>query len=367
MDKEFAVTSETDSRGFAVRDRRTKNRYFIDNAIIRDYGKILGPYGLAVYMALCLHADSYTQDCFPSHKYIADEIGCGARKVREMVHALEDLGLIKVEARFDSETHKQTSNLYFLLPVPPLASPATPPGTTDTRPGYPTCRRTIPNEQSPMNNPQSPPSAVEWSASPTLEDVEEPERERVHPLSEQESPLEYFERGGHVIPERGYEFREVEIPLPSPDPIEITITPAARGEFTCPNCEVQSNVDEVDRKASTCPECGSQLCIILEGDHSDKILRKPKKVATKAAYSIVDPPHVWACTSRRQMRDLKRRLEKDRTLMRRKLLYFKRLWGQGKCRTEDIVQKAIRAFDTERRKLPLVEDPNEHTLPIVDY
>ncbi len=99
-----------------IRDERTDARFFVDNAVVFDYGQDLGPYGLAVYVALCAHAKRSTQACFPSHATLAREIGCGVAKVKEALGELRDLGLISITPRIGKEG--QGSNIYTLLNVP---------------------------------------------------------------------------------------------------------------------------------------------------------------------------------------------------------------------------------------------------------
>jgi len=113
-----------------VRDARTEKRFFVDNVIIRGYGPLLGVYGISVYAALCMHANLQTQQGFPAHRTIAEQIGCSIGKVKGAIRQLEKLNLIQVEARFDPETERRTSNLYTIL------DPPVPPVTTDTLPSY---------------------------------------------------------------------------------------------------------------------------------------------------------------------------------------------------------------------------------------
>ena len=35
-----------------VRDNRTQNRFFVDNTVVRDYGALIGVYGIEEYNAL---------------------------------------------------------------------------------------------------------------------------------------------------------------------------------------------------------------------------------------------------------------------------------------------------------------------------
>ena len=93
---------------FNIRDRRGNKRYFIDNILLRGgWGKAIGPYGIAVYNALCIHADADSQDCWPSHQTIADLTGMSRRQVVREVAKLEAYNIIasKPSENYDSKTY----------------------------------------------------------------------------------------------------------------------------------------------------------------------------------------------------------------------------------------------------------------------
>jgi hypothetical protein len=79
---------------FRVRDRRTERRYFVDNVIIRGYGWIIGPIGIAVYNGLCLYVGADVQDCWSSHQTFADLIGASKSAVKRYLKLLRDLLLV---------------------------------------------------------------------------------------------------------------------------------------------------------------------------------------------------------------------------------------------------------------------------------
>jgi hypothetical protein len=105
--------------GHKIRDRRTENRYFVDNVILDEYGEKLGPYGLAVYMALCRFADLDDQDCYPTHETIAKRTGMARTTVLAKLKELRELRLVTWEKRQRSDGGN-TSNIYYLLD-PPVA------------------------------------------------------------------------------------------------------------------------------------------------------------------------------------------------------------------------------------------------------
>lgn len=112
----------------SLRDRREANWFWASRDIVYKDGKKLGPYGIAVYMSLCAHANDQGK-AWPSLSTLAEEIGCGERKVREVLRELETLKWIKSEPKY-REDGSQMSNEYSLLPSPH----ATPPARKDTAP-----------------------------------------------------------------------------------------------------------------------------------------------------------------------------------------------------------------------------------------
>jgi len=97
------------TRTFNVRDKRCSKRYFIDNALLRGgWGKEIGPYGLAVYNALAIHANVDTQDAWPSHNLIAKLTGMSRPTVTKAISALEAFNIIAV----DRSGH---NHIYFLV------------------------------------------------------------------------------------------------------------------------------------------------------------------------------------------------------------------------------------------------------------
>ena len=98
-----------------IRDARAGDRYFIDNALLRSgLGARIGPYGIAVYNALALHAHGSTQDCWPSYATIAEMTGMSRRHVISKIAQLQELGLVAKETRV-AEDGLQQSNVYVLL------------------------------------------------------------------------------------------------------------------------------------------------------------------------------------------------------------------------------------------------------------
>lgn len=85
---------------FKVRDRRANRRYFVDNALLRGgWGAEIGPYGIAVYNAVAMHADADAQSGYPSHDLIAKLTGMSRPTVIKTVKALERWKILEVSRR----------------------------------------------------------------------------------------------------------------------------------------------------------------------------------------------------------------------------------------------------------------------------
>lgn len=95
------------SDAFAVRDRRP-GYLRVYNDLYDRYGAQLGPYGLAVYVALCRYANQESA-CWPSHTTIAAGTGMSRRQVIREVNKIEQLGVIAVERS------KHSAHVYILL------------------------------------------------------------------------------------------------------------------------------------------------------------------------------------------------------------------------------------------------------------
>jgi hypothetical protein len=80
---------------FVVRDRRP-GYLRVYNDLYDNYGTQLGPYGLAVYVALCRYANQ-DSECWPSFATIAKGTGMSRRKVIYEIQKLERLGIIAVD------------------------------------------------------------------------------------------------------------------------------------------------------------------------------------------------------------------------------------------------------------------------------
>jgi hypothetical protein len=111
-----------------LRDARPRNFFWCDNIIIDQYARHLGPYALAVYVALVRHADSRTQTCYPSYATLAEELAISRNSVRRAIKTLLQDKLIGKKRR-QSPDGDPASNLYFLLGVGPHRTHLGPQGT----------------------------------------------------------------------------------------------------------------------------------------------------------------------------------------------------------------------------------------------
>ena len=106
-----------------ITSRRKHPFYIVDNAFLDFYGPEIGPYGIAVYNALCRYArfDQGEGMCYPSMASIAKRTGMSRRKVISTMKQLVDLGFVEVDRRYSLEGDR-TSNLHILLNIDPTAA-----------------------------------------------------------------------------------------------------------------------------------------------------------------------------------------------------------------------------------------------------
>lgn len=119
----------------AVADKRKRGYFTVDNILLDQYGKELGPYGVAVYVALARFANA-DAECWPSRRAIHERTGVSVAQVTREISKLAGLGLITIAPQFD-EHGDQVSNLYTLLDIPerpPLISVSSPPSSASAPP-----------------------------------------------------------------------------------------------------------------------------------------------------------------------------------------------------------------------------------------
>lgn len=103
-----------------VRDKRDPGFAIVDNEIIEVHGPVIGPFGIAVYVALAVHAGQ-RGTCDRSITDLAHEVKASPRKVRDTIGMLAVAGLIEIEHRPTGAGRNHLPNVYTLLPVVKLA------------------------------------------------------------------------------------------------------------------------------------------------------------------------------------------------------------------------------------------------------
>lgn len=107
------------SDNFVVRDNRGPKYLKIYNDMYDRYGAQLGPYGIAVYVALCRYIDVDSSECNPSFATIAKGTGMSRRKVIMEVQKMEQLRIIAVERT------AYKANVFILLDTSAYHAPLT--------------------------------------------------------------------------------------------------------------------------------------------------------------------------------------------------------------------------------------------------
>lgn len=94
---------------FEVRDRRAKERFYLDDLYLNGYAKKCGIYATGVYVSLCRHSN-LEQKCWPSIRKIAEELDISQTQTRRAIKILEDHKIITKE-----RLGKKLTNRYWLL------------------------------------------------------------------------------------------------------------------------------------------------------------------------------------------------------------------------------------------------------------
>src|SRR3990167_3835297 len=95
---------------FEIRDMRHKEKFQIDDIYLNGYAKKCGIYATGVYISLCRHVDSKTQECWPSIRKIAKELDISPVMVQKSIKILEENKII-----IRKQIGKGLNNRYFLL------------------------------------------------------------------------------------------------------------------------------------------------------------------------------------------------------------------------------------------------------------
>lgn len=84
-----------------------------DRALLDQYGPVVGPYGIAVYVALARYAGAKSQACWPSVGTLAEATGMSVRQVQNSLRVLETEGLVEVQQQIGA------ASVYTLCQVVP--------------------------------------------------------------------------------------------------------------------------------------------------------------------------------------------------------------------------------------------------------
>jgi len=98
-----------EEKNFEVRDKRAKDRFYLDDQYLNGYAKKCGIYATGVYVSLCRHSN-LEQKCWPSIKKIAEELNISQTQTRRAIKILEEYKIIKKE-----QLGKKLNNRYWLL------------------------------------------------------------------------------------------------------------------------------------------------------------------------------------------------------------------------------------------------------------
>ena len=338
---------------FSIRDRRTQKRFFIDNAIIRGYGWIIKAQGIAIYNALCLHADIDNQNCWPSHKTIADEIGMGVTAVKNYLYLMRQLCLIDWQEQV-LDGKGQTSNMYYLLdpPDPPVLSTFKYPPYMHLNPAQnPHMGKETPSHDMATPQPCSgyPPSHDMATNNPHMNN---PHGTRVPIGTGAGAPA--ADAAHSFLP--GTEFYQKKIPIVEHYPEDTT--------FECPVCSEQ--VSWPTRKTGfICSACGSPLAGFELGNPHDRTpdWKPPRQAAQKRDARTLGALFPDCPPSLRAVRYMARDRE---ALQAAHTAHAELLWGEihyqavqnmeNKCPAHMIASNGL---TSAQRKLPIALQPKE--------
>lgn len=90
------MTTSTSEKRIQVKDDRERDFYIAQRDLVRRAGKLIGPYGCAVYNSLLSHADE-AKECWPGLTTIAEEFSMSKMQVIRSIDLLESLNMIRVD------------------------------------------------------------------------------------------------------------------------------------------------------------------------------------------------------------------------------------------------------------------------------
>ena len=149
-----------------VRDKRKAEWFSIDNRIIDDFAREMGPHATLVYVALCRHGNA-EPEVIIYLRTLGDELGMGMTTVRKAIHRLERFDLVHVIEYIEPTGQKPNEYLLRKVPTGPRADWETREPPTRTRHDRPPSRGDGPDSQGPSRGDggPEPPSSGEGGAS----------------------------------------------------------------------------------------------------------------------------------------------------------------------------------------------------------
>jgi hypothetical protein len=217
------TTDETTNVEIEVRDNRNGGYLWMDNEILEVYGPAIGPYGIALYAALAMHANDKREDgqiVWPAYETMADMTGMDRRSAIRAMKALQAVGLVYIPKR--EKDAPRTSNHVTLLPIEKLPrGPARKPARRAAR--QKVAAMVAGDSQSLASDSQSPADDLLVTGSHQPSDSQSPEQSvRNKPAGDEKTPPT-------TPPPEGAAAPRAAVPAPAaksaPDPASQTATP----------------------------------------------------------------------------------------------------------------------------------------------
>ena len=107
---------EYSDTGVRIGDARTDGYSKVHNVIPKKFGRVVGAYGIAVYVLLCSYSGVKKQ-AWPSRRTLSDQLHISEDTLDRAILALIKAGLLKKKLRSRPDGG-QTSNMYVLIDPP---------------------------------------------------------------------------------------------------------------------------------------------------------------------------------------------------------------------------------------------------------
>ncbi|WP_353573279.1 helix-turn-helix domain-containing protein [Candidatus Albibeggiatoa sp. nov. BB20] len=104
-----------------IKDSRKFHFFWAHNIVFDEWGSVLKPNGIAVYLCLVRHANR-DGTCYPSFSTIAKKCGICRRTAINVVNQLVDLGLVKRERCNKQGSQEKIPNLYTIVDLSLVSS-----------------------------------------------------------------------------------------------------------------------------------------------------------------------------------------------------------------------------------------------------